>query len=91
MPWWLRNEHTRAWVQPLPRPVGLPARLRSRAICRSGISRANSRTQRYVTFFQLKDGKIQHYREYWSPLITMEAMGGYDAYMRALHPDRVDA
>jgi hypothetical protein len=24
-------------------------------------------------------------------LITMEAMGGYDAYMRALHPDRVDA
>jgi len=24
MPWWLRNEHTRAWVQPLPRPVGLP-------------------------------------------------------------------
>ena len=47
--------------------------------------------QRYVTFFQLKDGKIQHYREYWSPLITMEAMGGYDAYMHALHPDRVDA
>jgi hypothetical protein len=26
------------------RPVGLPARLRSRAICRSGISRARSRT-----------------------------------------------
>jgi hypothetical protein len=39
----------------------------------------------------MEDGKIQHYREYWSPLITMEAMGGYDAYMRALHPDRVDA
>ena len=26
MPWWLRNEQTRALVQPLPRPVGLPAR-----------------------------------------------------------------
>jgi hypothetical protein len=34
MPWWLRNEQTRALVQPLPRPVGFPARLRSRAICR---------------------------------------------------------
>src|SRR3984893_8085955 len=43
MPWWLRNEQTRALVQPLPRPVGLPARLRSRAICWSGIRRANSR------------------------------------------------
>src|SRR6266852_2271719 len=43
MPWWLRNEQTRALVQPLPRPVGLPARLRSRAICWSGIKRANSR------------------------------------------------
>ena len=49
MPWWLRNEHTRAWVQPLPRPVGLPARLRSRAICRSGISRARSRTSDSVS------------------------------------------
>ena len=36
MPRWLRNEQTRALVQPLPRPVGLPARLRSRAICWSG-------------------------------------------------------
>jgi len=26
MPWWLRNEQTRTLVQPLPRPVGLPAR-----------------------------------------------------------------
>src|SRR5215469_3694726 len=43
MLWWLRNEQTRALVQPLPRPVGLPARLRSRAICWSGIRRANAR------------------------------------------------
>jgi len=27
MPWWLRNEQTRALVQPLPRPVGSPAAL----------------------------------------------------------------
>src|SRR5216684_7205595 len=49
MPWWLRNEQTRALVQPLPRPVGLPARLRSRAICWSGISRANSRINNNVS------------------------------------------
>jgi hypothetical protein len=30
------------------RPVGLPARLRSRAICRSGISRASSRTNEHI-------------------------------------------
>ena len=47
--------------------------------------------QRYVTFFQLTNGRIQHYREYWSPLITMEAMGGYDAYMRAMYPSRTSA
>jgi hypothetical protein len=39
----LRNEQTRALVQPLPRPVGFPARLRSRAICWSGIRRTSSR------------------------------------------------
>src|SRR5258708_7649502 len=49
MPWWLRNEQTRALVQPLPRPVGLPARLRSRAICWSGIRRANSRISNNVS------------------------------------------
>lgn len=38
--------------------------------------------QRYVTFFELDGGLIRSYREYWSPLITMEAFGGYDAYMR---------
>src|SRR6516225_7348626 len=49
MPWWLRNEQTRALVQPLPRPVGLPARLRSSAICWSGIRRASSRISNKVS------------------------------------------
>lgn len=44
--------------------------------------------QRYVTFFELQEGLIATYREYWSPLITMEAFGGYDAYMRDFYPDR---
>ncbi|MEH2334264.1 nuclear transport factor 2 family protein [Nostoc sp.] len=37
--------------------------------------------QRYITIFQFKGGKIQHYREYWNPLISMKAYGGYDAWM----------
>lgn len=45
--------------------------------------------QKYVTYFELQDGKIQNYREYWSPLITMEAVGGYDAYMQTFYPARV--
>ncbi len=48
----------------------------------------NPYNQRYVTYFELKDGKIQNYREYWSPLITMDAVGGYDAYMQAFYPER---
>ncbi len=31
--------------------------------------------QRYVTLFQFKNGKIQHYKEYWNPAVTMKAMG----------------
>ena len=32
--------------------------------------------QKYVTFFQMKDGKLWRYREYWNPLITIAAFGG---------------
>lgn len=39
--------------------------------------------QRYVTFFEFEDGKIRHYREYWNPLISIEAHGGHDAWTRA--------
>ncbi len=31
--------------------------------------------QRYVLFFETKDGKLAHYREYWNPLISMAAFG----------------
>jgi len=77
---------TSVQVHPLLDPNAVIVELRI-----DGSIRASNKpyNQRYVTFFQLTDGKIQHYREYWSPLITMEAMGGYDAYMRALYPGRV--
>ncbi len=37
----LRNERTRGSLHPLPRPVTTPQRLSNRAICRSGMIRAN--------------------------------------------------
>jgi hypothetical protein len=36
--------------------------------------------QSFVMFFELKDGKLHRYREYWNPLVTLDAMGGRDAW-----------
>ena len=35
--------------------------------------------QRYVTVFEYADGLIKHYREYWNPLVAVEAMGEWPA------------
>lgn len=32
--------------------------------------------QSYVLFFEVKDGKLWRYREYWNPLVAIDAMGG---------------
>ena len=32
--------------------------------------------QRFVFFFEVKDGKLAAYREYWNPLITIDANNG---------------
>jgi hypothetical protein len=37
--------------------------------------------QRYVVIFQVKNGKLWRYREYWNPLISIEAFGGMDAWL----------
>ena len=36
--------------------------------------------QKYVCFFETKGGKLWHYREYWNPLVSMDANGGRDAW-----------
>jgi len=36
--------------------------------------------QSFVMIFELKDGKLHRYREYWNPLATIDAMGGRDAW-----------
>jgi hypothetical protein len=40
--------------------------------------------QTYVTMFEYQDGKIKHYREYWNPLTSMYAHGGYEEWMKSI-------
>ena len=40
--------------------------------------------QKYVCIFQTHGGRILRYREYWNPLISIEAHGGLDQW-RASH------
>ncbi len=46
------------------------------------LSNGATYNQRYVTFFELESGKIKHYKEYWNPLISIEAYGSYEAWMK---------
>ena len=39
--------------------------------------------QRYVCVFEMRDGLVWHYREYWNPLVSMEAYGGLDEWLAA--------
>lgn len=39
--------------------------------------------QKYVSIIETKDGKITLYREYWNPLVSMDANGGRDAWTAA--------
>lgn len=36
--------------------------------------------QRYVLFFEARGGKLWRYREYWNPLISIDAMGGRERW-----------
>ena len=37
--------------------------------------------QSYVVFLEAANGKVARYREYWNPLVTMEALGGLEAWL----------
>jgi len=36
--------------------------------------------QSLVIFFEAQDGKLRRYREYWNPLVTIDAIGGRDKW-----------
>ena len=40
--------------------------------------------QRYISIFEMKDGKVWRYREYWNPMVSMEANGGREAWTNAI-------
>jgi len=46
------------------------------------ISNGATYNQIYVTFFEFESGKIKHYREYWNPLVSIDAYGSYEAWMQ---------
>lgn len=36
--------------------------------------------QTYISIIRTRDGKISHYREYWNPLVSIDAAGGREAW-----------
>jgi hypothetical protein len=40
--------------------------------------------QGYVTFFEISNGRITRCREYWNPLVSIDAYGGYNEWMRSI-------
>lgn len=36
--------------------------------------------QSFVIFFEVQDGKLRRHREYWNPLVTIDAIGDRDAW-----------
>ena len=48
--------------------------------------------QKYVSILETREGKLWRYREYWNPIVSMDANGGRDAWTAAFgSPDQQDA
>ncbi|MCU1395019.1 MAG: phenazine biosynthesis protein PhzA/PhzB [Ilumatobacteraceae bacterium] len=39
--------------------------------------------QKYISIIETKDGKIWRYREYWNPIVSIDANGGREAWTAA--------
>jgi uncharacterized protein len=39
--------------------------------------------QKYISIVEMKGGKLSLYREYWNPIVSMDANGGRDAWTAA--------
>src|SRR5262245_33670298 len=51
------------------------------AIRGRALTTARPYNQRYVILVETRNGKIRRYREYWNPLITLEAFGELDLWL----------
>lgn len=59
-------------VHPMLNPAMVAAEL---TIKGRALTTGKPYNQRYVAIFEAKDGKLWRYREYWNPLISIEAFG----------------
>jgi uncharacterized protein len=50
----------------------------------AGIATGTPYDQRYISVVRTRDGRVSHYRDYWNPLILLEAVGGEQALAAAL-------
>ncbi len=50
----------------------------------SGVQTGKPYTQNYISVITLRGGHIVHYRDYWNPLVAIEATGGDRAITAAL-------
>ena len=46
--------------------------------------------QRYVIVVETKNGKIWRYREYWNPLVSVNAFGGLDTWAKGFGEPKDD-
>lgn len=48
--------------------------------------------QKYISIIETKGGKVSRYREYWNPIVSMDANGGRDAWTAVFgSPEREEA
>ncbi len=47
--------------------------------------------QRYIALFETRDGELARYREYWNPLVSIDAHGGREAWTAGFSPLEGDA
>jgi uncharacterized protein len=67
-------------VHPMLDPRSIVAEL---AISGHTVDTGRPYNQHYVIFASTEGGKLTNYREYWNPLISIEAFGGIDAWLSA--------
>ena len=60
-------------VHPLLDPHGMTVELAARG---SILATGKPYDQKYVFFFEVRNGKIVQYREYWNPLVSIDAHNG---------------
>lgn len=62
-------------------PTLSPDTLIAEFACRGqAIGTGKPYNQRYISVVQMKQGKIAHYRDYWNPLVVLDAMNGGEAF-----------